>query len=111
MAFFSKGIKLPKSKDSLSLLEIPLPKRVILPLKQYIGDLANPAVKVGDKVKAGQLIATSDTENSLPLYATISGEISDISERFEQSNGARRVLKCQFKRIFREEYSNIEVRR
>ncbi len=85
MAFFSKGIELPKKGDSTVLLEIPPPQRVILPLKQYIGDAANPIVKVGDKVKAGQLIATADTENSLPLYATISGEITDISERLDHS--------------------------
>ena len=85
MAFFYKGIKLPKSMDTPMLLETPLPQRVILPLKQYVGDLANPAVQVGDKVKAGQLIATADTENSLPLYATISGEVTDISERLDHS--------------------------
>jgi electron transport complex protein RnfC len=85
MAFFFKGIKLPKNGDSLELLEIPTPQRVILPLKQCIGDAANPIVKCGDKVRTGQLIATADTENSLPLYATISGEVTDISERPDHS--------------------------
>jgi len=82
MTFFSKGITLKKKKTSLNLnlIESPLPKRVILPLQQYIGDPSEPVVTKGDKVKAGQLIATASKENSLPLYATISGTVEDITE-------------------------------
>ena len=82
MALFSKGITLKKKVTTLNLdlIETPLPKRVILPLQQYIGDPSEPVVKKGDTIKAGQLIATAHTGNSLPLYATISGTVEDITE-------------------------------
>jgi electron transport complex protein RnfC len=84
MGLFSKGIKLKKSTaTSLTLIETPLPKRVVLPLKQYIGEPAKPSVKVGDKVKTGQLIATADQDSSLPLHASISGKVADITERID----------------------------
>jgi len=82
MALFSKGITLKKKVTTvkLQLIETPLPKRVILPLQQYIGEPSQPVVKKGDKVKVGQLIATNNKGNSLPLHATISGTIEDITE-------------------------------
>jgi len=83
MALFQKGITLSKNVTTLKLhrIDIPLPRRVILPMKQYIGEASQPAVNKGDTVKAGQLIATAPTDTSLPLYATISGTIGDITEQ------------------------------
>ncbi len=85
MSLFSKGVKLPKGlhKATFNIVETPIPKRVILPLRQYIGEPARPAVSVGDKVKTGQLIGIADGDNALPLHATISGEIVDIKEHLD----------------------------
>jgi len=82
MALFSKGIKLSKklTLTRLTLIETPLPKKVILPCKQHIGEPSKPFVKAGDKVKVGQLIATSNKDSSLPLHATISGKVVAIKE-------------------------------
>jgi len=83
MALFSKGITLSKKVTTvkLDLVETPLPKRVILPLQQCIGEPSQPVVKAGDTVTTGQLIATAPTDNSLPLHATISGTVGDITEQ------------------------------
>jgi len=83
MALFAKGITFSKHLTTLTLdsIDTPLPKRVILPLKQYIGEASQPVVKAGDTVTTGQLIATAPTDTSLPLYATISGTIKDIAEQ------------------------------
>lgn len=84
MGLFSKGIKLKKSVATrITLIEIPLPKKVVLPLKQYIGEPAKPTIKVGDKVKTGQLIASADQDNTLPLHASISGKVVDITEHLD----------------------------
>jgi NADPH-dependent glutamate synthase beta subunit-like oxidoreductase len=37
MGLFSKGIRLPGKLPAFDVVEAPLPKRVILPLRQYIG--------------------------------------------------------------------------
>jgi electron transport complex protein RnfC len=83
MTLFAKGITFSKKVTTLklNLIDTPLPKRVILPLKQYIGEASQPVVKAGDTVKAGQLIATAPTDTSLPLHATIAGTVKDITEQ------------------------------
>ena len=83
MALFAKGITLSKNVTTLKLdrIDTPLPKRVILPLQQYIGEPSQPVVTKGDTVTVGQLIATAHADNSLPLHATISGTIGDITEQ------------------------------
>jgi len=82
MALFAKGITLKKKVTTLNLdlIDTPLPKRVILPLQQYIGEPSQPVVAKGDTVTAGQLIATAPTDSSLPLHATISGTVAEITE-------------------------------
>ncbi len=87
MGLFSKAVTLPKSiaTTTLTLTEAPLPKRVILPLRQYIGEPAKICVSVGDRVKVGQLIATADSHNALPLHATISGKVAGITEHLHHT--------------------------
>jgi len=83
MALFAKGITFSKKVTTLTFhrIDTPLPKRVILPLKQYIGEASQPVVTKGDKVTTGQLIAAAPTETSLPLHATIAGTVKDITEQ------------------------------
>lgn len=85
MGLFSKGIKPAKKTNNTTfkLIETPLPKKVVLPLIQYIGEPSEPTVKVGDKVKVGQVIASANGDNSIPVHATISGSVSDIKEQLD----------------------------
>jgi len=83
MALFAQGITFSKNvmTPKLNRIDTPLPHRVILPLKQYIGEPSQPVVTKGDKVTTGQLIATAHADTSLPLHATISGTVKDITEQ------------------------------
>ncbi len=84
MDLFVKGIKLPrKPKAAWMSLQPPLPRRVILPLRQYIGEPARPTVSAGDRVKVGQLIGAAEGAGSLPLHATISGTVAEITEQLD----------------------------
>lgn len=58
-----------------------LPIKVILPVRQHIGAPGEPIVKKGDPVRKGQLIAAGNAPVSSNVHATISGTVSDISEK------------------------------
>ncbi|MBV1788504.1 electron transport complex subunit RsxC [Marinobacterium sp. D7] len=58
-----------------------IPPRLHLPLRQHAGKPAEPVVKVGDRVKKGQLIATSTGEDvCASLHAPTSGTVTAIGE-------------------------------
>ncbi len=65
------------SKDS-PIRELPLPEKVIIQMSQHIGAPSNPVVKVGDEVKAGQIIAEADGFVSIPQHSSISGKVAKI---------------------------------
>jgi electron transport complex protein RnfC len=94
MALYTKGITFSRrvTPKTLTLITIPLPHRVILPVKQYIGEAAEPSVTKGDTVTTGQLIATAATDTSLPLHAPLSGTVSDITEHPDATGTPTRAI-------------------
>jgi Na+-translocating ferredoxin:NAD+ oxidoreductase RnfC subunit len=63
------------------LTELPLnPGRVVLPLKQHSGPPASPAVKPGDPVRAGDLIAApAPGELGARIHASINGIVRSVN--------------------------------
>ncbi|MDY5930400.1 MAG: electron transport complex subunit RsxC [Candidatus Ornithospirochaeta sp.] len=60
--------------------ELDPPSQVIIPLKQHIGVICKPLVKVGDKVVMGQKIG--DAEGlSVPVHSSVSGTVVAIERR------------------------------
>ena len=80
---FPGGLLLEPHKEitdqKMSILH-PLPERMFLPLRQHIGEPAEPVVKIGDKVLKGQIIARADGNISVPIHASTSGRITDIGD-------------------------------
>lgn len=74
------GIK-KYDRRTFEVKDIPISKQITLPLKMHIGASAVSVVKVGDKVKAGQLIAKVP-ENALGtnLHASVSGVVKVLNE-------------------------------
>lgn len=59
------------------------PKTVYIPLLQHVGKAAEPKISIGNKVKAGDVIA--ETDKSLlgaVIHASISGTVKEITDRF-----------------------------
>ena len=80
---FNGGVHPPQHKVESSreaTRPARLPKRLILPLHQHIGEAAKPAVDIGDQVLKGQLIAHASGYISAAIHAPTSGTISDISD-------------------------------
>ena len=57
-----------------------LPKTLVVPLQQHIGQIAEPCVKVGDHVLKGQLIAKASEYVSANIHAPSSGTVTAIDE-------------------------------
>ena len=86
---FSGGVHPDDSKHYSSSYEIqkmPLPKKIVIPLSQHIGGLANPLVKIGDRVKTGEKIAEATGFVSIPMHSSVSGIVTTI-EYFPHPTG------------------------
>lgn len=83
MNTFKHGVH-PKGKKQLSenasIESFPSPKSVYIPVQQHSGAPAKPVVSVGDKVKAGQLIAKADGRGC-NVFASVAGTVVSIESR------------------------------
>lgn len=75
-------IKVPhhKNTNNAETVNIPLPKRVKIPMCQHLGVNCEPLVKVGDEVFVGQKIGDTDAFMSTPLHSSVSGKVTEIVE-------------------------------
>ena len=64
---------------------------LVYPLSQHIGAPANPVVKKGDHVLKGQVIAEAGGFVSAPVYASVSGTVKGLEQRF---NPAGSKVEC-----------------
>lgn len=58
--------------------QLPIAKKLYIPVQQHVGKPAEPLHKVGDKVLKGQLLAYSQGTISAPIHAPSSGVIADV---------------------------------
>lgn len=77
-----RGIVFKKIKHSASekIESIPLPKKAIILLKQGYGLTVKPLVRIGDKVKRGQVIGIDDSNISSPVHSTVNGTVISIEQ-------------------------------
>ncbi len=69
--------EMSQSTDNLTTVT---PNQVVIPLKQHIGDVCQPLVKVGDRVLKGQKIGDGEGM-CVPVHASVSGTVSAIEPR------------------------------
>lgn len=82
MSFFLHGVHVPhrkntQDKSAVRLTEI---KSVTIPMVMHIGAPATPVVNAGDEVKVGTLIAKESGYVSSPIYSSVSGKVTKISD-------------------------------
>jgi Na+-translocating ferredoxin:NAD+ oxidoreductase subunit C len=79
---FLGGVHPPESKEltaHLPVRRMPFPDEVVIPLSQHIGAPAKPIVKVGDHVERGDLIAEAGGFVSVPMHASATGTVKEIT--------------------------------
>ena len=72
------GVPKRKNTDVMTSYKMPSPGEIVLPMTMHIGKPAVPAVKVGDTVCMGALVGEADGRMSSPVYASISGMVTEI---------------------------------
>lgn len=78
---FHGGIHPPEQKFltcTKPIASAQIPERLIIPLRQHIGQAGKLIVSIGDKVLKGQSLSAIVTPMSLPVHAPTSGTITDI---------------------------------
>ena len=78
---FKGGVHPPEHKaesNGRPIHAAPLPKTLVIPLRQHIGNPAQPVVEVGQRVLKGQLIAEADGYISAAVHASSSGTVTAI---------------------------------
>ena len=68
------------SSADTAIRALPLPPLLHVPLQQHIGAPAKPAVRVGDRVLAGQLIGAGQGHVSAPVHAPTSGTVVALGD-------------------------------
>ncbi len=87
-----------------------LPKGdLVYPLSQHIGAPANPVVKKGDHVLKGQLIADAGGFVSAPVYASVSGTVKGLEQRFNPAGSRTECIVIENDGEYREvEYEPVK---
>ncbi|MFC3033870.1 electron transport complex subunit RsxC [Pseudoalteromonas fenneropenaei] len=78
---FPGGIHPPECKSISNhspITRLPLPEKLVIPIKQHIGANGRLLVAKGDLVLKGQPLTVPNANWSLPVHAPTSGEIVDI---------------------------------
>lgn len=63
------------------IFQLALPEKLVLPLRQHVGNIPKIKVAVGDYVLKGQLLAEAEGAVSAAIHAPTSGTISAIDEQ------------------------------
>lgn len=74
--------------EHFPLVAFPTPSTVVIPLSQHTGAPAEPLVKEGDYVKAGQKIGEATGYVSSTIHASVSGTVAAVEKRKHPTTGA-----------------------
>lgn len=81
---FKQRLSPPDFKEltqDLAIRQMSPPQEVVLPLLQHTGAAAEPRMAPGDKVKVGTTIAEACGYVSVPVHASVSGEVLGLEVR------------------------------
>ena len=80
---FHGGVHPPENKlqsTQLPIGQLTLPAKLVLPLRQHVGNIPKVKVQVGEHVFKGQLIAEAEGTVSAAIHAPTSGTITAIED-------------------------------
>jgi electron transport complex protein RnfC len=81
---FKGGVHPPEHKHESTtqpIAVLPVSGKLVLPLRQHVGNIPKLRVEIGEHVLKGQLLAEAEGNISAAVHAPTSGTIVDISEQ------------------------------
>ena len=81
---FHGGLHVPDHKaesNTTPVQPLVLPRRLVVPLQQHIGQIAEALVQAGEQVLKGQLIARAGDYVSANIHAPSSGSVVEVGEQ------------------------------
>lgn len=89
-------LKLNEHKEAtehLAIEQASLPSKAVISLQQHLGrPLDRVLVKIGDVVRRGQLLATSDRGVFAPVHASLSGTVRAVADFPHPTMGSARAV-------------------
>ena len=85
----ARGAGVPHEKGTAALAteKMPVPSKVVLPMRQHIGAPCAPVVKKGDTVMVGTLVGEAQGFVSANIYSSVSGTVTAV-DSVRLSSGA-----------------------
>ncbi|HWT29165.1 MAG TPA: electron transport complex subunit RsxC [Methylophilaceae bacterium] len=80
---FNGGVHPPENKlqsCATPIRKLPMPAKLVLPLRQHVGNLPKLRVAVGEQVHKGQLLAEAEGTISAAVHAPTSGRVASIGD-------------------------------
>jgi len=66
---------------NIAIARLPVPEVVVVPLRQHIGEICEPCVGAGDRVRIGDVVGQSSARVAVDVHASVSGQILEVAER------------------------------
>ena len=81
------GVPHEKITATMETVQMPISKRLVIPMSMHIGAPAKPVVKKGDTVMVGTLIGEAGGFVSANIYSPASGTVAEVGT-IRMPNGA-----------------------
>jgi electron transport complex protein RnfC len=95
---FRHGVHPPDHKEASAgrpIRRMPFPDEVVLPLSQHAGAPARCLVRPGDRVERGDCIGEAQGYVSVPIHASVSGEVVEVGMWPHPAGGYREAVRIR----------------
>lgn len=82
LLWLSPGTQVSHHKETANLPteQLPVPEKVILPMRQHVGAACEACVQKGDRVLVGTMVGRAPSAMSMHIYSSVSGTVSSVEQ-------------------------------
>ena len=78
----SPGTQVSHHKETANLPteQLPVPEKIILPMRQHMGAACEACVQKGDRVLVGTMVGRAPSAMSMHIYSSVSGTVTSVEQ-------------------------------